>query len=153
MFVCHIYFVILSLDKRITIMKKFAFSLISCLIALCSFAQSDYAPQLTQSTISNKDAKFLLFPTENINIFLKLDTSNGEIWMVQIGLGDKDAIEVKFPTWCYPIVTEAEKSNGRFMLYPTQNIYNFVLVDQIDGRVWQAQWSFDKNKRGVIRIR
>tara|TARA_B110000902_G_scaffold202997_1_gene230645 strand:- start:316 stop:900 length:585 start_codon:yes stop_codon:yes gene_type:complete len=39
--------------------------------------------------------------------------------------------------------------NGRFFLYPTTNIYNFILLDQIDGRTWQVQWNIDKDKRGT----
>ena len=39
--------------------------------------------------------------------------------------------------------------NGRFFLYPTQNMYNFILLDQIDGRTWQVQWNIDKDKRGT----
>ena len=42
--------------------------------------------------------------------------------------------------------------NGRFFLYPTENIYNFLLLDQIDGRTWQVQWSTEESKRLVYRI-
>ena len=42
--------------------------------------------------------------------------------------------------------------NGRFFLYPTTNIYNFILLDQIDGRTWQVQWSIEKSDRMVLRI-
>ena len=42
--------------------------------------------------------------------------------------------------------------NGRFFLYPTKNIYNFILLDQIDGRTWQVQWSYDENKRIIVPI-
>ncbi|HEV3218228.1 MAG TPA: hypothetical protein VGZ48_00545 [Candidatus Acidoferrales bacterium] len=42
---------------------------------------------------------------------------------------------------------------GRFTLYPTENIYNFLLLDQIDGRVWQVQWNWDSPaKRFVLPI-
>lgn len=134
-------------------MKK----LILLFFALMSFntisAQStDYAPQMATSSIYNKDAKFLLFPTKNLYIFLKLDTSTGELWMVQYSTKGNQ-MEVKFPTWPYPLVTNEEKSNGRFFLYPTQNMYNFLLIDQIDGRVWQAQWSTDVENIGILRIR
>lgn len=33
---------------------------------------------------------------------------------------------------------------GRFTLYPTENMYNFILLDQIDGDVYQAQWSMEE---------
>lgn len=134
-------------------MKK----LILLVLALICFntisAQStDSAPQMATSSIYNKDAKFLLFPTKNIYVFLKLDTSTGELWMVQYSTDD-DQMEVKFPSWSYPLVTNEDKSNGRFFLYPTQNMYNFLLIDQVDGRVWQAQWSTKAENVGLIRIR
>lgn len=40
----------------------------------------------------------------------------------------------------------------RFKLFPTQNIYNFILLDKIDGKTWQVQWSFDEANRAVLPI-
>lgn len=48
--------------------------------------------------------------------------------------------------------TEEEMINGRFTLYPTNNIYNFILLDQINGKAYQVQWNSDKDKRFVSRI-
>ena len=42
--------------------------------------------------------------------------------------------------------------NGRFKLYPTGNLYNFIMVDVIDGRTWQVQWNTDYDKRLCYRI-
>ena len=42
--------------------------------------------------------------------------------------------------------------NGRFKLYPTENIKNFIMVDVIDGRTWQVQWHHDEDKRLVLRF-
>jgi hypothetical protein len=50
------------------------------------------------------------------------------------------------------LVTGAEAKNGRFYLYPTENFYTFLLLDQIDGRVWQVQWSVKPEDRCVLRI-
>ena len=42
------------------------------------------------------------------------------------------------------LVTEVDGFvNGRFELQPTKNIYNYILFDKIDGRVWQFQWGFE----------
>lgn len=41
---------------------------------------------------------------------------------------------------------------GRFTLYPTQNRYNFILLDQTDGRTWQVQWSTKPEEVGLWRI-
>ena len=42
--------------------------------------------------------------------------------------------------------------NGRFKLYPTNNSYNFIMVDVIDGRSWQVQWSTKKDGRLVLQF-
>ncbi|MBT6448685.1 MAG: hypothetical protein HOK38_08070, partial [Flavobacteriaceae bacterium] len=44
------------------------------------------------------------------------------------------------------------QQNGRFKLYPTENTYNFIMVDVIDGRTWQVQWNIDDDKRLCYRI-
>ena len=50
------------------------------------------------------------------------------------------------------IVLKQEKKIGRFTLYPTQNTYNFVMLDQLDGYTYQVQWSGDWENRFVLPI-
>tara|TARA_B100001093_G_scaffold421017_1_gene413177 strand:- start:81 stop:569 length:489 start_codon:yes stop_codon:yes gene_type:complete len=42
--------------------------------------------------------------------------------------------------------------NGRFKLYPTNNTYNFIMVDVILGDTWQVQWNTEKDQRLVSRF-
>ena len=42
--------------------------------------------------------------------------------------------------------------NGRFKLYATNNTYNFIMVDVINGSTWQVQWNTDEDKRLVSRF-
>ena len=42
--------------------------------------------------------------------------------------------------------------NGRFKLYPTDNSYNFIMVDVINGNTYQVQWSTKSDERFVIRF-
>ena len=51
-----------------------------------------------------------------------------------------------------PLVDKEEEINGRFTLYPTENMYNFLLLDQISGTVIQAQWSLEAKKRGIVSV-
>ncbi len=125
------------------------FLIMGCFLG--TIAQNDKPLQLATSTRPNKDAKFLLFPTQNNYIFLKLNTRTGEVSMVQYSTDGKEG-EVKIHSFRYPLVSKEEQSNGRFFLYPTKNFYNFLLVDQIDGRVWQVQWSFEEKNRMLTRI-
>ncbi len=133
-------------------MKKTLLFFLLLLVSISSFSQSAPVVQSATTTVTNKDARFLLFQTKNNHIFLKLDTSNGKIWMVQFSTGDTEALELPLYSYLYPLVTETEQQNGRFYLYQTINIYNFLLIDQIDGRVWQVQWHPDSDKRIISRI-
>jgi hypothetical protein len=51
-----------------------------------------------------------------------------------------------------PIVSKENEVNDRFTLYPTQNIYTFILLDQLEGKTWQVQWSSEPENRGLIPI-
>lgn len=41
---------------------------------------------------------------------------------------------------------------GRFELYATNNMYQFILLDTETGRTWQVQWNTEYNKRFRERI-
>lgn len=94
---------------------------------------------------------FKLVPTQNIWTFIKLDTQTGQMWQVQYSVNDNEG-RLEYDLNPYPLLTTAKKVNGRFELYPTQNIYNFILLDRIDGKIWQVQWSFDEEGRVIIPI-
>ncbi|WP_291561867.1 hypothetical protein [Bacteroides sp.] len=95
--------------------------------------------------------RYKLFPTQNMWTFIKLDTQTGQIWQLQYSINDDNRrFECELNT--NSLIIDDKKINGRFELYSTQNIYNFILVDQIDGRTWQVQWSFEENNRGIIPI-
>ncbi len=95
--------------------------------------------------------RFKLFSTQNMWTFIKLDTQTGQMWQVQYSVkGDEERFEYDLNP--NPLITTDRKVNGRFELYPTQNIYNFILLDRIDGKTWQVQWSFDEENRAVIPI-
>lgn len=130
-------------------MKKQLITLTFLLYTIISFAQStSEAPHQNISTDSN--VVYRLFATRNMYNFIKLNTRNGQMWQVQWSIDDNMRSETPLST--ISRVNVAEEKNGRFFLYPTTNIYNFILVDQIDGRTWQVQWSFEAKDRMVLRI-
>ena len=92
---------------------------------------------------------FRLFSTRNTFHFIKLDTRNGQMWQVQWGLESKYRFEAVLSADL--LVSKEDEKIGRFFLYPTTNVYNFVLLDQIDGRTWQVQWGKAED-RLVVRI-
>lgn len=92
--------------------------------------------------------RYKMFPTENIWTFLKLDTQSGKIWQVQYSIDNNYRGEVELSNKA--LVSGEAAENGRFTLYPTKNMYNFILLDQIDGKMWQVQWSVEEDNRVVI---
>ena len=114
-----------------------------------TFAQSSSeAP--TQNISTDSGVVYRLFSTRNMYNFIKLNTRNGKMWQVQWGTESK----YRFETILSDIsrVEVDEERNGRFFLYPTTNLYNFILLDQTDGRAWQVQWSMKSSERMVERI-
>lgn len=131
-------------------MKTKFITLIFVLFATISFAQSTSEAPL-QNISTDSTVAYRLFSTRNMYTFIKLDTRNGQMWQVQ---WSTKGSEFRFGTTLSDIslVDKNEEKNGRFFLYPTTNIYNFILLDQLDGRAWQVQWSIEEKDRAVIRI-
>ena len=130
-------------------MKRIVFSIIIVLASVTAFAQSTHEAPI-QNISTDSTVVYRLFSTSNMYTFIKLNTRNGQMWQVQWGTESK----YRFETTLSDIsrVNKDEEKNGRFFLYPTTNIYNFILLDQIDGRAWQVQWSTEAEERMVIRI-
>jgi hypothetical protein len=124
----------------------FLFSLIS--IAQDQMQQIDSIKQ--EKSVFN-DPIYKLFPTENYWTFIKLDTRNGKMWQVHFSI-DEDGYDGQIVLNSIPFVTDEDEIIGRFTLYPTNNMYNFLLLDQINGGVFQVQWSMEERYRGVIPI-
>uniref|UniRef100_UPI00405766D0 hypothetical protein n=1 Tax=Alistipes sp. TaxID=1872444 RepID=UPI00405766D0 len=123
-------------------MKKFVYLFLLPLFVGC------VAPSTRPS--SDEDI-FRLYPTKNIWTFLKLNTATGEIWQVHFAVQDGGRDELLLNG--LPLVEDGEFCSGRFELYSTENIYNFILLDQQTGRTWQTQWSYDEESRGIIPIK
>ena len=130
-------------------MKK-SFFLFCFLICLSSFTFAE-APFSEPS--QNTNVRYRLFPTQNMYTFLKLDTMTGKIWQVQFSTqGDAYRFQSVLSAMDISDVLKQEKQIGRFTLYPTQNMYTFILLDQIDGYTYQVQWNGDRENRFVIPI-
>lgn len=127
-------------------MKKLVlFIVISMFSILCTHATE---PTTIITPTTNAVNNYLLYPTTNMYTFLKLDTRNGKIWQVQYSM-DENEFEVVLNS--RELVLSGKP--GQFALYPTTNIWTFLLLDTINGNVWHVQWSQDANKRGIIPIK
>jgi hypothetical protein len=133
-------------------LKSVLFTIVFVLFTSVSFGQ-------TQINLTNTDQQkkvsensiYQLFPTKNYWTFLKLDTRNGKMWQVHFSVeNDKNTGELILNS--LPLVEKKEEVNGRFTLFPTENMYNFLLLDKISGIVVQVQWSLDAKTRGIVSV-
>ena len=136
-----------------------------CFAVCASYAQTGVSAA-DNYNLSPKDSLFLegigyvadqihprykMYQTENLYNLIKLDTMTGAIWQVQYGMNkDVDAMQVAIDSW--PLVWSEDSHPGRFELYPTKNMYNFILLDTDIGDVYQVQWNTDPMKRFRSKI-
>lgn len=95
--------------------------------------------------------RYKMYKTDNIYNLIKLDTATGRTWQVQYRTNSTDSMTVPIDDTSLLLNYEIEKS-GRFDLYPTSNMYTFILMDTETGRTWQIQWSTEASRRFRERI-
>ncbi|MBR2262362.1 MAG: hypothetical protein IJ916_11795 [Paludibacteraceae bacterium] len=95
--------------------------------------------------------RYKIYQTENIYNLIKLDTKTGRIYQLQWSLDSKTAEG----TWTIngqDLTYGNGYGSGSFELYPTKNMYQFILLDKTDGRTWHVQWGIGDNNRWIKRI-
>ncbi|MDE7463212.1 MAG: hypothetical protein K2M88_08645 [Muribaculaceae bacterium] len=92
--------------------------------------------------------RYKMYPTQNMYNLLKLDTQSGRIEQVQWSLDDNNEFTSVINSEDLPW----KKGLNSFELYPTQNMYQFILLDKATGRTWHVQWGLDYKKRWIKRI-
>jgi len=143
-------------------MKIFILTSILSLIILNSFGQSEQdsliVKQEDQKEVEQKIEKeelevpiYKLFPTTNYWCFIKLDTRNGKMWQVHFTISE-EGYQGELILNSRSLVYDDKEVNGRFNLHPTENMFNFILIDQLNGSTYQVQWNNDEDLRFVSPI-
>ena len=133
-----------------TFMKKLTLLLFLLLGSISLHAQTKTKPNVVDNVKEIQGANFRLFPTTNMWTFIKLDTRNGLLWQVQYSLNPENRMVTYLNLDRLASVNEEVKDI--FTLYPTQNMYNFILLDQVNGKTWQVQWATEYANRGISLI-
>ena len=103
-----------------------------------------------ETDLSSKN-RFKLYKTENIYNFLELDTKTGIIRQVKWSLDENKEGEMFINSEDLSI-GKGYYGPGTFELYPTSNMFQFILIDKVYGRKWHIQWGMEENKRWIRRI-
>ena len=94
--------------------------------------------------------RYKLYKTENLYNMLRLDTKTGRIEQVQWSLDDNK--EGTFTINNEDLNLGYGFGSCTFELYPTNNMYQFILLDKTNGRMWHVQWGIGDAKRWIRRI-
>ena len=94
--------------------------------------------------------QYKIYQTENLYILIKLDTATGRIKLVQWSLDSDKEFEAYVNTEDLSRGFLSEK--GRFELYPTKNMYQFILLDTLLGSTWHVQWGTKESQIWIRRI-
>lgn len=92
--------------------------------------------------------RYKLYPTENIYTLLQLDTKTGKIEQIQWSLNSDQEFSVPINSNELTYYSEC----GTYELYPTKNMYQFILLDKTLGIRWHVQWGLEREKRWIRRI-
>jgi hypothetical protein len=98
----------------------------------------------------SKDGRFELYPTYNMWNFLLLDTFYGRVWQVQFSLDHSQGF------WSINKSSLVSQKNllKRFYLTFTNNMWTFLLIDNITGNIWKCQFSVEgDNYRYIEKIK
>lgn len=93
---------------------------------------------------SEQSQRFELYPTQNSFNFLKLDKKTGKIYQVQWSLEGEEEFSI---TLNGIDLSQFSTDGNCFKLYPTKNMWQFILLDGASGRAWHVQWGFEEKKQ------
>uniref|UniRef100_UPI00261328CD hypothetical protein n=1 Tax=Fusobacterium sp. TaxID=68766 RepID=UPI00261328CD len=100
----------------------------------------------------NLKDRFELHETQNMWNFILLDSYTGRTWQLQYSTKSFDNIGI-VPIFDESLISSSKKLSNRFELHETQNMWNFILLDSYTGRLWQLQYTVDKDSiRGLFII-
>lgn len=115
--------------------------MLALLTLMCVPIIAEAAPTLDLTQTQNPSAIWRLFPTKNLFTFIELNTETGAMFRLQWGMSDAQRFQVPLCGGCNQSKEAPQAQPGRFTLYPTENIFQFILLDQVTGSAWQVQWA------------
>ena len=130
-------------------MKHLFLTIAFCLSAILAVAQTN-VEEIRPQFYQNPNAEYWLYPTRNMWAYIELDTRSGMMWVVAYSV---NGLPVR-RTLSYRVLIDSndELKPGRFALFATTNMWNFILIDTKTGKTYQVQWSTDGKSDMVVPI-
>ena len=94
--------------------------------------------------------RYKLYQTENIYTFLQLDTKTGIVKQVQWSLDSDNEGTITING--DDLTRGYGDGSNTFELYPTKNMYQFILLNKCTGDKWHIQWGMERENRWIRKI-
>ena len=140
-----------SNESRMPLQTTELDSIATSIINSTSTIDAEKSIKVHGEVLAKSTNRYKIYPTSNMYNFLKLDTKMGYIYRIQWSYDNNKRYET-YVNYKSLVGDEDDWVNDRFEIYPTTNIYSFLLLDKIDGRVWHCYWSFESGGNGIQRI-
>lgn len=98
----------------------------------------------------NQIKTYRILPTVNMSYFIKLNTRNGQMWHIKFDQRKTNQLET--PLSNFSLVEKQNEVDNRFILYPSRDRRYFLLLDQINGKIWQVNWDERPEKNNILPI-
>lgn len=119
-------------------------------ISLFSQIQTEKHLDVLDQRNENYIRTYRIFPTKDSRYFIKLNTQTGQMWQIEFNLRKSNQLEIPLNS---KLLIEKEKEvDNRFTLCNTQNSWNFLLLDNINGKIWQIDWDTRPNKSKISAL-
>jgi hypothetical protein len=89
------------------------------------------------SPSNEKPNRYALFKTQNMWTFILLDKWSGLIWQCQYSVEGDD---YRFSVFINPNALSYTQSN-KFTIQPMTSMFQYYLINEDTGEMWQFQWS------------
>jgi len=122
-------------------------AILCTLMLACNYVS---AQSQTSEPSQDPTAPFRLYRTTNFWTFIELETTTGRMRQIQFDVSGSSRGSTVLNS--QDLAMGKDKHPGRFTLYPTSNMYTFILLDQVDGGTWQVQWAIEAINRLVLPI-
>ncbi|WP_146202323.1 hypothetical protein [Dyadobacter jejuensis] len=125
-------------------LKRFVLTALILMMGGCIYAQGPTTNAGSYQQTDYPIRTFRIYPIPDPRYFLKLNTRTGQIW--PIAFDEKVTKQLEATSKGEPLVNIQNEVDNRFALYPTQNTWVYLLLDQINGKMWQMEWHIKTKK-------
>lgn len=86
---------------------------------------------------NEKSDRYILYKTQNMWTYILLDTFTGLLWQCQYSIQDAEYRT----SWIINILELSNTETSKFSIQPMTSMFQFYLINQETGEMWQFQWS------------